>query len=322
MRSLPAPRRGRRARAFTLIELLVVIAIIAILIGLLLPAVQKVRAAAARAKCANNLKQCALACHNADTTFGRLPPQAGVVYGAAYYSPLFFHMLPFVEQDNTYKIAQVTGGVLPLWQTTVPGGNPQYLRQVQINTYRCPSDPSLGNCIDWCNGDSSYAGNFQVFGNQLQPTNWDGNAKIASTFPDGTSQTVMFAEKYSRCENAPARPGGTWWMRGVYHTGSPTTPGSQDSYPGDRLSAVFGGGVSPTDGTVWLTGNNAMFLVQPQNYLSGTGQCMNTVASTPHNVMNAGLADGSVRSVSPTINPATWWVAIVPNDGLTPGSDW
>jgi prepilin-type N-terminal cleavage/methylation domain-containing protein/prepilin-type processing-associated H-X9-DG protein len=362
------PCRGR-SRAFTLIELLVVIAIIAILVGLLLPAVQKVREAAARIKCANNLKQITLALHNCNDTQGRLPPQAGT-FGGAYYAPLFFHLLPFIEQDNTFKMAAwldyaaVVGtqspnpattiniGVIwPTWDSVNTGEN-TFLRQTRIATYQCPADPSLGNCIDWCNGDASYAGNFQVFGKNgvamPNSNNWarlepffDGGAQIPRTFTDGTSNTIVFAEKYARCEarlpgsttvgGGGTTPGGTWWMRGVWH-GSQIfgTSGSQDSYPADRLSAVFGGGRG-RDGVRWFPpdvglANRYTFQVQPAKptrRFSAGGQCDKRLPSSPHSAgMNVALGDGSVRFLAAGISPTTWWSAVVPNDGNALGGDW
>jgi prepilin-type N-terminal cleavage/methylation domain-containing protein/prepilin-type processing-associated H-X9-DG protein len=339
----PSERRG-----FTLIELLVVIAIIAILIGLLLPAVQKVREAANRAKCQNNLHQMAIACHNCNDVHGRLPPQAGD-YGGAYLAPLFFHLLPYLEQQNVFNdaafldpsgfvgkatpTAAVNIGIIwPTWDSVVPGVPLRWLRQTLVPNYQCPSDPSLGNCLDWCKGDASYAGNFQVFGGSqnanIHPnrasnwlTVWDGNAKIPATITDGTSNTILFAEKYSRC-NGVHNPAGTWWMRGVLHGSSTPLGGGDDSYPGDRLSAVFGGGIG-NDNTVWLQGTASIFQVQPLNYLASPGPCDGRRASSGHTGgMNVGLGDGSVRFLSQGISPTTWWLACVPNDGLPMGSDW
>ena len=116
-------------RGFTLIELLVVIAIIAILIGLLLPAVQKVREAAARAQCQNNLKQISLAAHNYESALSTLPPglvgpaTVGFTWSAPHHGALTF-ILPYMEQDNLYRsFTQYLGGGPPPFMLQDPGAN-------------------------------------------------------------------------------------------------------------------------------------------------------------------------------------------------------
>ncbi len=325
----------RSRRGFTLIELLVVIAIIAILIGLLLPAVQKVREAAARSKCTNNLKQIALAAHNTQAEHNRMPPMGGHFAGA-YYAPLFFHLLPNLEQRNVWEAAKVGGVILPLWETPGPAGTGlQYLRMTPVNVYKCPSDYSMGKSIanDWLPGDASYAANFQIFGNRANlnsnlHADWDGRATMPGTFKDGQSQTIMFTEKLSWCvgPSTPTTHGGTWWMRGIYRagtfTGTGSPPGSTDSFPGDRLSGVFAGGRG-ADNTVWVTGPASKFIALPRNYLTATnGDCDNQKASSPHRGINCAMGDGSVRFLNATISGNTWWALCTVQGGDQPGSDY
>jgi prepilin-type N-terminal cleavage/methylation domain-containing protein len=338
----------RRNRGFTLVELLVVIAIIGILVGLLLPAVQAAREAARRMQCSNNLKQQALATHNAHDTHRRFPPQAGI-YGGAYYAPLYFLLLPFIEQTNVFNMAgncdlaaavgqaaptswRDLGYVWPTWGS-VNTGTKTWLRQTRMPTFQCPSDSTLGNGLDWTPGDASYGGNFLIFGGERNrtvvcgsagnpwETCWDAKANFG-TITDGTSNTVMFAEKLSRC-NGTGNPGGTWWMRGVFRIG-PTSGVPADSYPGDRLSAVFGGGRG-RDGVVFTYGINSKFQVAPRLPLSTSaqgGRCDRRLASTQHAVMQVALADGSVRSLSESTTGTIWFAMLTPAGGETePSAD-
>jgi prepilin-type N-terminal cleavage/methylation domain-containing protein/prepilin-type processing-associated H-X9-DG protein len=220
--------RSRARRGFTLIELLVVIAIIAILIGLLLPAVQKVREAAARMKCQNNLKQMVLAAHNYESTNGTLPPRNGTVLinGVVYAndaSPQAL-LLPYVEQSNKYNQFNLN---YRTWNDTnvvtgafTPGptglGINLAARIQDIPIYICPSDPSTTrrgarqtntSDLTYPEGRLNYLG---CLGTTSQFTTTGPGAGIFASGPvtagqllkgvaivaitDGTSNTAMFGE--------------------------------------------------------------------------------------------------------------------------------
>jgi prepilin-type N-terminal cleavage/methylation domain-containing protein len=155
VRSVRPTRRG-----FTLIELLVVIAIIAILIGLLLPAVQKVREAAARTQCQNNLKQVALAAHNYESAYQKFPPglrSGGTYSGTGSLVGALGHLLPYVEQENVYRLIPqrmfqdygTQPGEVAWWGSISLPGAPNSPSTVagrtKIKTYMCPSDNPEGN---------------------------------------------------------------------------------------------------------------------------------------------------------------------------------
>ncbi len=152
-------RFSLRRRGFTLIELLVVVAIIAVLIGLLLPAVQKVRSAAVRAHSKNNLKQIGLAAHSLHDIHRCFPPMLGSFPHRAAeggYGNVFFHLLPFLEQKNLH--AQSSNPLTNVLESS-------RVASVSVEVYNNPGDPN-GGAIEETTGRATcgYAANFLVFG--------------------------------------------------------------------------------------------------------------------------------------------------------------
>jgi prepilin-type N-terminal cleavage/methylation domain-containing protein len=340
---------SRRSAGFTLIELLVVIAIIGILIGLLLPAVQKVREAAARMQCTNNLKQIALACHNYENTYGQLPP--GWTHDVSPWpnrqsDSLWYHLLPYLEQQPLFNQGTKSNPVV-----NSDGYNHKVavveVAPVFVKAYVCPSDstnPShvtgpisqavhgqppvvtpQGVQLSYSTG--SYVGNVMVLDPSIP-------RPISTGMPDGSSNTAMIGHRLEKCD-----PRTVWGVTFDVYNFMFAEPRNFSPY---RSIAMFGmptyfdvnGNATQVGGVLGsnVTKRNARGVRrQNQDFTQGglpfqikprPGFCQPFAMVTPHEVMVIALGDASVRAVSGNVSAATWKDAWTPGDGRVLGSDW
>ena len=307
--------RFRRRGGFTLIELLVVIAIIAILIGLLLPAVQKVRESAARMTCSNNLKQMGIALHAHHDAVGKLPPARDANSFSAHS-----YLLPYIEQDNVFRLFNFTLSYADA-ANAVPTA-------AKVKSFVCPSDPNQSFPAAWA--PTNYRvkqGSALLFGlpttsgsNAGQPgpngAFFLNSATKLTDITDGTSNTAMVSEHPTGSFNAGVvSPHNTFRLGQTTAIGPryPTTPDEAyamcEALTPSEMALV--NGMSDV-GAPWSYGYHSTTIyyhVGPPNsrscmYPSGR---IGTAARSMHTGgVNVALCDGSVRFVTNSIPIQTW----------------
>ncbi len=329
-----------RRLAFTLIELLVVIAIIAILIALLVPAVQKVREAAARIQCANNMKQVALGLHSYHDTYKKLPPAVYVGpnitldYGNTNLDqqcgPNWAVMiLPYIEQQTLYN--QVANNIknYVTWATSngTSGSNDQGWRPIAtavVPIYQCPSDANLGieftrlgtyqghggqrGCYAAnsgpCNSLQIRGGAAQVcgYGNGLSggPVMWVNDAYKINTIPDGSSNTVML--NHIRAGFNGNDPRGVWGL-GTYGASITGNCPNGDCYgPNDN-------GSNSDDIYQCVDRPDVQMGCWQNGYNQATGRSQHT------GIIQVGFADGGIRTVTNSVALQVWYQMLSATDG-------
>lgn len=321
-----------RRKAFTLIELLVVIAIIAILIGLLLPAVQKVREAAARSKCQNNLKQIGLGAHNYASANGILPPgllgdcynaSPNLTNGGPYVGALAL-MLPYVEADSVFRVMTSNpNAASKISVSTKPVSGPPWwtdsfalsAARARVPIYVCPSD-NADEVLSNPSGGVVLADYITVSGSSLGFDQGNGQlAAAASAFGTagvGLTNYKGCAGLFGNLTNAQSNIGGvTFNLHDYRGLMLPVTPTKNDVMTLDAATAADGtsntymfgeiigadGGISPRDAAfAWMgAGYNVTYYCLPNNPLD----VYFTDWSSRHSggIVNFVMGDGSVRSV-------------------------
>jgi len=282
--------RGRRG--FSLIELLIVIAMLLFTAAVVLPAVQGLRQAGYKQETIDNLKQIGISIHAANDTYRRLPPAYDKFANFQFPAALHVYLLPFVEQGPLYKDFEKQMG---------KGGT----ADAQIGVFRAGEDGSATG--DKLKGVQNYAANLRVFADSARKVGHaknmpalkavePGSARIPASFPDGTSNTIVFSTKYASCGD-----GGSKYAAEV----------------NGKFAAFFGQNAAQKP--AHASDDTATFQLQPAGKDCKASPLM---AQAFAKTLLVGLADGSVRAVSPMVSAKTWNLAVCPNDGEPLGADW
>lgn len=288
-------RKPSRLRlGFTQAEVLVVVAILATLVGLLIPAVVKVREASNAATCRNNLHNLSLALHHYHEQFGQMPPYATGVKGEPFAN-WFGHMLPQLDELGLFRSMGVGATLKPSDASAKPiviTSSPDAGRRFKILI--CPSDPSGSN--DTYRGKTSYEANWFAFsGSKVGSNAFYPPPQRFGDMPNGLSNVVLFGECYSECSDLIH-----YAMETPYnHTFGITLDGK------------------PSDDPSYLPSDYTMFQSRPTS-----ADCEKWRTQSAHAGMNVALADGSVRLIYPTISLTTWKQVLKPAGGGPTGEDW
>jgi type II secretory pathway pseudopilin PulG len=293
--------RRQKRPAFTLFQLLIVIAILAILLGLLLPAVQKVREAAARAQSQNNLKQLALAIHNYADTYAALPPGVDDNNFSAVTK-----MLPFIEQQAVYQ--QID------FKKSIDDDANAAMRKVVIKTFFSPQDPIQTVKNEW--GPTNYLYNDLVF-------YLNSKEKFPAAIPDGTSNTIAIGEtlkgdgqnkavdirrqyvllKKEDLKNTGPDTGNKYWKDDKNIAGDRCASWMDGRF----LQGEFNGKLRPNDERPDVSCGGVSGVSALRSY---------------RDLVQVALFDGSVRAVSVSVTHQTWKAAMTPAGGEVLGNDW